>query len=169
MNSLTARSIFRNGTHALGRPAVIKASNTRIMSTSRQYSTMHDNDPDVLDREKRRSLSRKPYQTSSPMDHAPGWNETLASSSEAYVKADKDVSSPHDLVERTMTHTKAKHSPEEAMESGEAMYDLDEISGPLKAAAGATEIVEDTYEEEIEKHEGEWHQSVKKSHLEKNA
>jgi hypothetical protein len=65
---------------------------------------MHDNDPEViltlpclctalirlyaqvLEREKRRNLARHPYQTSSPLDHSPGWNETLATASEANVK-----------------------------------------------------------------------------------
>jgi hypothetical protein len=67
---------------------------------------MHDNDPEVdifrsnsslctalirmdaqvLEREKRRNLARHPYQTSSPLDHSPGWNETLATASEAHVK-----------------------------------------------------------------------------------
>jgi hypothetical protein len=67
---------------------------------------MHDNDPEVdifrsnpslctalirmyaqvLEREKRRNLARHPYQTSSPHVHSPGWNETLATASEANVK-----------------------------------------------------------------------------------
>jgi len=64
---------------------------------------MHDNDPEVyriyydyvpwylfdilqvLDREKARNLS-KTHKKSSPHEHAPGWNETLASASEASVK-----------------------------------------------------------------------------------
>jgi hypothetical protein len=40
----------------------------------------------VLQREKQRNLSRHPYQNNAPMDHAPGWNEQLASSSEAFIK-----------------------------------------------------------------------------------
>ncbi|KAI0001450.1 hypothetical protein BJV74DRAFT_69250 [Russula compacta] len=94
---------------------------------------MHDNDPEVLEREKRRNLSRQPYQTSSPLDHSPGWNEHLASASEAHVKADQDVSSLHDLASRTVAHLKAKGAPEE---SATARSDRDEVSGPLKSAPG---------------------------------
>lgn len=72
-------------------------------------STMHDNDPEVcykfrvpidvdsclnfcfrdklLDEEKKRNLSGTQHRTSTPLrDEAPGWNESLASASEASVK-----------------------------------------------------------------------------------
>ncbi|KAI0311133.1 hypothetical protein OF83DRAFT_1069318 [Amylostereum chailletii] len=128
---------------------------------------MHGNDPEashlpslfeenvlnlnhqVLDREKRRSLNKQPYQTSSPMDHAPGWNETLATSSEAHVKADKATSvTTEDLVAQTVKHVNAKHSSDERMDSENAMYDRDEVEGPLRTATKETHTV---VEEKVEK------------------
>ena len=65
---------------------------------------MHDNDPEVrllatthpdllqnlllqtLEREKRRNLNGNQHKTSTPIDDAPGWNEDLATASEAHVK-----------------------------------------------------------------------------------
>lgn len=63
---------------------------------------MHDNDPEVcillscpgckltkdqiLELEKNRNLRGVQHKTSTPHSHAPGWNETLASASEASVK-----------------------------------------------------------------------------------
>ena len=47
---------------------------------------MHENDPAVLEREKHLNLQGKQQSTH---EHAPGWNEYLASASEAHVKADK--------------------------------------------------------------------------------
>ncbi|KAI0300958.1 hypothetical protein BC826DRAFT_628833 [Russula brevipes] len=131
-------------------------------------STMHDNDPEVLEREKRRNLSRHPYQTSSPLDHSPGWNERLASTSEANVKADKDVSSPHDLASRTVAHLKAKASAEEGIASGTARFDRDEVSGPLRSALGADDDdeIDDAYEEEIKEQEGAWTHKVKRERAE---
>jgi hypothetical protein len=48
---------------------------------------MHDNDPEILELEKRRNLAKIQHKTSTPHAHAPGWNEHLASASEASVKA----------------------------------------------------------------------------------
>ncbi|KAF8501665.1 hypothetical protein F5888DRAFT_1608816, partial [Russula emetica] len=131
-------------------------------------STMHENDPEVLEREKRRNLTRQPYQTSSPLDHSPGWNEHLASTSEAHVKADQDRSSPHDLAARTVAHLKAKVSAEDGPESSTTRFDLDEVSGPLKSAQGTDGVVDidDTYDEEIKEQEGAWTHKVKREHTE---
>lgn len=49
-------------------------------------ASMHDNDPEVLEREKHRNLRGEQHQTSTPLKHAPGWNESLATTSEAYTK-----------------------------------------------------------------------------------
>lgn len=66
-------------------------------------STMHDNDPEVgvlccvrcadqlmkkqiLELEKNRNLRGIQHKTSTPHAHAPGWNEHLASASEASIK-----------------------------------------------------------------------------------
>lgn len=40
----------------------------------------------VLEKEKHRNLSRTQHETSTPHKHAPGWNEYIASASEANVK-----------------------------------------------------------------------------------
>jgi hypothetical protein len=127
---------------------------------------VHDNDPEVLEREKRRNLSRQPYQTSSPIDHSPGWNEHLASTSEANVKADQDTSSLHDLASRTVTHLKAKDSTEERVASGTVRFDRDEVSGPLRLAPGTDGVVDidDTYEEEVKEQEGAWTHKVKREY-----
>lgn len=47
---------------------------------------MHDNDPHILELEKQRNLANKQHATSTPMSEAKGWNEHLATASEAYVK-----------------------------------------------------------------------------------
>jgi len=138
----------------------------------------------VLEREKRRNLSRHPYQTSSPFDHSPGWNELLASTSEANVKvrrpcwysllsfyvpfvapqADQDTTPPHDLASRTVAHIKAKISAEENISSGTARFDRDEVSGPLKSAIGTDGVIDidDSFEDEVKEQEGAWTHKVKR-------
>ena len=54
--------------------------------TSVHCSTMSDNDPLVLETEKRRNLQNLQHKTSTPHEHAPGWNEDLATVSEAVIK-----------------------------------------------------------------------------------
>lgn len=141
----------------------------------------------VLDREKRRSLSREKYQTTAPMDHAPGWNEHLATTSEHAVKVRHSItfinrsgdiltsSSSHaallskllpqadatpggppseDLAAQTVQHLQKKHSPEERFTS-EAVYERDEISGPL----GTAKIQADA-SEEVGRVDGEWRKTV---------
>ncbi|KAH7928091.1 hypothetical protein BV22DRAFT_1149240 [Leucogyrophana mollusca] len=95
---------------------------------------MHDNDADVLDREKRRNLSGVQHKTSSPHEDAPGWNESLASTSEAHVKADRSTTSVHDLQRKTVNYIQSRHSPDERLEPREATYTHDEVTGPLGSA-----------------------------------
>ncbi|KAJ7104080.1 hypothetical protein B0H15DRAFT_6602 [Mycena belliarum] len=95
-----------------------------------QLSTMHDNDPQVLETEKARNLSGTQHRTSTPHKHAPGWNEHLASTSEASVKADKATGSVDDLQRTTIDYIQTRHSPDEAY------YSADVVSGPLSAAKG---------------------------------
>ncbi|KAI1797097.1 hypothetical protein LXA43DRAFT_1089615 [Ganoderma leucocontextum] len=112
-------------------------------------STMSDNDPELLEKEKQRNLSKQQHKTSTPIpDRAPGWNEALATSSEAAVKArlsstppfllltmllaDHNSGNPLELQERTVAYIKRRHheseSPlphepgvsTEAMQNGEA-------------------------------------------------
>ncbi|KAI0303776.1 hypothetical protein B0F90DRAFT_1708970 [Multifurca ochricompacta] len=172
MTTVVIRSIFRNGAHSLARPTV-NTTATTSKRASRAYSTssVHDNDPEVLEREKRRNLTRQPYQTSSPLDHSPGWNEHLATTSEANIKADQDASSSHDLASRTVAHIKAKDSLEENhLASPNASYDRDEVSGPLRSAPGTTGVVDidDSYEEEIKEQEGAWTHKVRREHIERS-
>ncbi|KAI9512097.1 hypothetical protein F5148DRAFT_1146401 [Russula earlei] len=176
MGTVAGRSVFRNGSHSLARPAVttsftpsrlpkfVSAHDT-FKPSLRTSSTMHDNDPEVLEREKRRNLSRHPYdQTSSPFDHSPGWNELLASTSEANVKADQDTTPRHDLASRTVAHLKAKVSADENLASVTARFDRDEVTGPLKSARGTDGVVDidDSFEEEIKEQEGAWTHKVKR-------
>ncbi|EIM90876.1 uncharacterized protein STEHIDRAFT_48368, partial [Stereum hirsutum FP-91666 SS1] len=126
-------------------------------------STNHDNDPEILDREKRRNLSREKYQTTAPMDHAPGWNEHLATTSEHAVKADATPGGPpsEDLQAQTVQHLQKKHSPEERYTS-EAVYERDEISGPL----GSAKSIEADASEEVGRVDGEWRQTMVKERTE---
>ncbi|KAI0034225.1 hypothetical protein K488DRAFT_45946, partial [Vararia minispora EC-137] len=115
------------------------------------FSTMHDNDPTILEREKHRNLSRQPFQTSAPMDHAPGWNEHLATTAEANVKADQSTVRPEDLAELTVKYMTEKSSPDERYEASTATYEREELAGPLKDATGnATGKIHTTVEETVE-------------------
>ena len=58
-------------------------------------STIHDNDPHTLELEKQRNLANKQHATSTPISEARGWNEFLATTSEAYVKVGRTYQSPH--------------------------------------------------------------------------
>jgi len=57
---------------------------------------MHDNDPTTIEKEM------------SQLKHFPGWNEVLASVSEAYLKADQHKG--HINVEETIEEIKKKHN-----------------------------------------------------------
>ncbi|KAJ6564454.1 hypothetical protein B0H19DRAFT_1258899 [Mycena capillaripes] len=94
---------------AVGRAARATAPTT--MRFTRFSSTMHDNDPETLEKEKERHLKGTQDKNSTPHEHAPGWNEPLASSSEASVKADKAGGDPSDLQKTTV---ESRHGPNEA-------------------------------------------------------
>ncbi|KAK7033180.1 hypothetical protein R3P38DRAFT_2921212 [Favolaschia claudopus] len=111
---------------------------------TRFSSTMHDNDPQTLEEEKGRNLSGTQHRTSTPHKHAPGWNEHLASASEASVKADKDTMSPLDLQKTTVDYIHARHSPDEAS------YSHDSVNGPLSGAKSDEVLVRKTIHEEHE-------------------
>ncbi|KAJ7256184.1 hypothetical protein B0H12DRAFT_1286893, partial [Mycena haematopus] len=83
-------------------------------------STMHDNDPEALEREKERNLEGQQHKTSTPHDHAPGWNEPLASASEATVKADQADGTPDELQKTTV---ESRHSSKEDHDSGNGEKD----------------------------------------------
>ncbi|CAG8435162.1 981_t:CDS:2 [Scutellospora calospora] len=74
-------------------------------------SNVSDNDPLVIEREKKRLLGGK---VKGPMKHAPGWNERLASDSEAMVKAERepDHQSIAELQQETLSHLLNLHGDE---------------------------------------------------------
>ncbi|KAF7729337.1 hypothetical protein EC973_004593 [Apophysomyces ossiformis] len=67
-----------------------------------QYSHMSDNDPEVLEREKQKSLRAQDKQ----------WNEKLASHSEAAVKADSEDDVPFDKLQRESAEKLKKEEKE---------------------------------------------------------
>jgi len=95
---------------------------------------MHDNDPELLEREKRRNLSGDQHGKSTPIDNAPGWNESLATASEAFVKADRTTTSIHELQEKTVNYVQSRHDTNDRLETREASYLRDEVDGPLGSA-----------------------------------
>ncbi|KAF5359116.1 hypothetical protein D9756_003485 [Leucocoprinus leucothites] len=123
------------------RPAVASSSVIRYNSTRGYSSTMHENDPEVLEREKHRNLSQSQHKTSTPHgSDAPGWNEYLASASEANVKADRSTASTEDLASETVKYVKARHVDAEGTENTTAYYSHDTVTGPLSGAKGKEEV-----------------------------
>ncbi|KAJ7453100.1 hypothetical protein FB451DRAFT_1100384 [Mycena latifolia] len=114
---------------------VLPATSVSLRGTpgsTRYSSTRHDNDPEVLEREKQRNLSNSQHKTSTPHEHAPGWNEHLASDSEATVKADRsDHSSPEQLQDATVDYTHSRHHGDEQPHSEDGK---EHMEGPLSSA-----------------------------------
>lgn len=119
-------------------------------------STMHENDPNVrpyiplpirialttpplqvLESEKQKNLTGQQHKTSAPHEHAPGWNEYLASASEAAVKADGSNISPDLLAKHTVERVKARHHADDAPDKMEAVYEREEVEGPIKGKGKA--------------------------------
>ncbi|KAF8627067.1 hypothetical protein AX17_006406 [Amanita inopinata Kibby_2008] len=135
MHSLFASRSIHAATTSTTRGATMAVSRlVRCKYTS--TSTMHDNDPELLEIEKQRNLSGSQHRTSTPLASAPGWNEYLASESEASVKADRSPDSLDDMAEATVQYVRARHNPDERAESTEAGYARDEVTGPLSGAKG---------------------------------
>ncbi|TFK50143.1 hypothetical protein OE88DRAFT_1661721 [Heliocybe sulcata] len=119
-----------------------QASMKSAYSTTRAYSTMHDNDPELLEKEKHRNLQGKQHETSTPLHDAPGWNEHLASASEATVKADRSShNDPEALQAHTVEYVQSRHHPEDRLSRRQDAQAKDEVAGPL-ASAGSTGSVE---------------------------
>lgn len=76
MLSLAARTTLR-----AARPCAAPAA---VRFVGGHGSTMHDNDPELLEREKAKNLAGHEHETG--IHNAPGWNDRLASSSEAAIK-----------------------------------------------------------------------------------
>ncbi|KAI0822561.1 hypothetical protein BC628DRAFT_669846 [Trametes gibbosa] len=155
--------IFPSVSRAAFKRAIARPLKSTTSVMPRFYSsTGHDNDPAVLEREKRRNLNKEQHKTSTPLpDHAPGWNESLASESEAAVKADQwSGSSAKELQEETVKYVSDRHRAEKTTtaseppshepgvstsrmtrngpDSPEAPYKCDEVDGPLKNARTST-------------------------------
>ncbi|KAI3615039.1 hypothetical protein WG66_016938 [Moniliophthora roreri] len=141
----TALTSLRSGSSARPAPAL----RYKYISTS----TMHDNDPQTLETEKQRNLSRQQHKTSTPHgEHAPGWNEHLASASEASVKADRSASRPgEDMQNKTIDYILSRHNPDDRAQSIQSASMKDSVEGPLSTAEGhedAETVVKKTVHEE---------------------
>ncbi|KAK1924789.1 hypothetical protein DB88DRAFT_486874 [Papiliotrema laurentii] len=96
---------------------------TGMRSLNSTTSSIHDNDPNRLAKEKARNLSGEQDSSAPHKEHAPGWNEHLASESEANVKADQ--AGPRgkpgrDLQEQTIKQTHEHHHTEAGHKGAEA-------------------------------------------------
>ncbi|KAI8818469.1 uncharacterized protein EV422DRAFT_167880 [Fimicolochytrium jonesii] len=77
-------------------PLIIATSGPKASLIPRRWnfgSEMSDNDPDIIEREKKKSLARR---TRSRLPDAPFWDELLASESEAIIKAERSKAVPPD-------------------------------------------------------------------------
>ncbi|KAL0577145.1 hypothetical protein V5O48_004859 [Marasmius crinis-equi] len=115
--------------------------------------------PQVLETEKQRNLRHEQHKTSTPHKDAPGWNENLASSSEASVKADRSVGGP--TQDETVEYILSRHTPDDRVHTaatnmkdeveGPLGIKRDEVSGPLGTAKGRADtehLVKKTVHEE---------------------
>ncbi|KAL7422284.1 hypothetical protein Q5752_002930 [Cryptotrichosporon argae] len=85
-------------------------------------SQRHGNDPDVIAKEKARNLSGTQDSSAPHKEHAPGWNEHLASDSEANVKADQagpKGKPSKDLQDATVKHTHKHHHTDDGHRGAE--------------------------------------------------
>lgn len=111
-------------------------------SSSAKGKSTSKKDSDVLEAEKRH------HKPTPPHENAPGWNEELATESEAHVKADQAPGTPSDLQARTVEHVRTQLT-EEAVTINEekeatsttAFYERDEVTGPLKGAEGKEDLL----------------------------
>jgi len=115
---------------------------------------MSDNDPEVLEREKQRNLHEKHDDSAHPhKKHAPGWNEPLASHSEANIKADQaPVSSPEELQKQSTEYIRKRHHAEGVVEQvsetvSDAMHKVaDKVGDLAHSASGTASDVKDQVE-----------------------
>ncbi|WVQ78183.1 hypothetical protein IAT38_000266 [Cryptococcus sp. DSM 104549] len=93
---------------------------------ARGYASKHDNDPDVLAREKARNLKGTQDSSAPHKEHAPGWNEHLASDAEANIKADQagpEGKPGKELQDATIGHTHKHHHSEHGRAGAEHHHD----------------------------------------------
>ncbi|KAF8349176.1 hypothetical protein F5887DRAFT_553914 [Amanita rubescens] len=135
MLTILSRSIYRSAAVA-GTRAAQKSSFSAVPRCHSTTSTMSGDDPEILEMEKQRNLSKTQHYTSTPLSNAPGWNEPLATVSEAYVKADKATEANGELQEKTVEYLKSRHSADDRTGSTMAEYAREEVMGPLSGAEG---------------------------------
>ena len=117
---------------------------------------MHDNDPEVLELEKKRNLTKIQHRTSTPHEEAAtGWNEHIATTSEAFVKvrrpegkkknfdttyafrtqADRvTLSSTQEMQQKTIKYVHSRHSAVSEDESTVSGHEAEKVPGPLGSA-----------------------------------
>ncbi|KAK1215210.1 hypothetical protein PQX77_022198 [Marasmius sp. AFHP31] len=127
----TARLLERSGSTSQRATGSAAGASGRYAQTRQYTSSRHENDPDTLETEKQRNLNRTQDQTSTPhKKHAPGWNEHLASDSEASVKADRNGDGPS--AEETIEQVHSRHNPDAPLE---AKSGKEEVKGPLSKSS----------------------------------
>ncbi|CAG8435741.1 6215_t:CDS:2 [Diversispora eburnea] len=102
------------------------SKNTIIIANVRNYvplgSHMSDNDPETLEREKKRLLSGN---VKGVLRSAPGWNEMLASDSEAVIKAEREPeSSFHELQQESLTAFQIRRENDESDVVGQIKQEI---------------------------------------------
>jgi len=148
MLTILSRSIYRSAAVAGTRAAQKSCfSAVRCRSTT---STMSGDDPEILEMEKRRNLSKTQHYTSTPLSNAPGWNEPLATVSEAYVKADKATETNGELQAKTVEYLKSRHSGDDRTGSTMAEYAREEVMGPLSGAQGREDTNTDADDTDVD-------------------
>ncbi|QRV89980.1 hypothetical protein RhiJN_17998 [Ceratobasidium sp. AG-Ba] len=138
------------------RPAVVAQRSIAppISAVRHKHGHMTD-DPEVMEREKQKNLQGK--QTST-QKHAPGWNEQLASHSEAHIKADQATGTPEEMTSSTIEYLKKQHPDtvtDQIREHTNAPYLKDTIQGPLGTAKKMVNKAMDSVAEAINTDPGE--------------
>ncbi|KAL0062100.1 hypothetical protein AAF712_011027 [Marasmius tenuissimus] len=145
----TARLLERSGPTSQRVTGSAAGASGRYAQTRQYTSSRHENDPHTLETEKQRNLKGTQDQTSTPhKKHAPGWNEHLASDSEASgegvfcllnnlflahavrSQADRDGDGPS--AKETIEQVHSRHNPDAPTE---AKSDKEEVKGPLSKAS----------------------------------
>ncbi|KAI8327487.1 hypothetical protein EDC96DRAFT_90477 [Choanephora cucurbitarum] len=107
MYAATRTTAIAEVTKAYRSTIATSLASSTIKTTTRSmtaFSHMSDNDPEVIEKEKQKNLSKKDKE----------WNEKLASHSEASVKADKEHEKPiKNLQSETVEQLKKKESEDQ--------------------------------------------------------
>ncbi|KAG5352879.1 hypothetical protein C0989_012269 [Termitomyces sp. Mn162] len=104
----------------------------------------------TIEAETLRKLLKQQYKTSTPIKNAPGWNEALASESEASADKSDSPASTLELQEQTVEYITSRYNPDDRKEPTTAGYSREEVNGPLRQAAG-NEDSQEAYQTVIRK------------------